>query len=461
MRDAGLSAPWSVLNPVSRFPSSLIHPPLLAPGAARAGRRRGRRAALGPRADALSVRPRGTLIDARGAAVEYEYTGELLVERRDRAGHAVFFGYDGRDASARCVRTWASGGGDRAIAYVPERFRAIVTDTRGRSRTVATNAIGQHPGGLGRRELSVRRRRALRRAPRPRRPALRRWCATTRASSRARRSRAARRGSSSAMPADTSSAPTTCAVWTYERDAAGRLLRARDPSRQRAGRRVVGRDPAGHRRGLDPQNRVRLRRRAEPRAAAHRGAASRCASCATRSGFPSRSARRTGRTSRCAGRRPPRRGPRPRRAPRRAGVRSRGEPDRVPRGRPRSRAFATARSASCSSATTRASAWPSRTTSRGRAARSATQRRPRGALRARTLKRRVVEEHAGDGAVFKYKYEGASERVRKVALAGRRAGRYEYDPGRAHRAGQALGRRARTLRVRPVRAHGDGSARPR
>lgn len=82
--------------------------------------------------------PNGNLMavqDAVGNVSRYDYSGHLMVQRTDRTGLSFYFGYDGVDASAYCVRTWGDGGiYDHALVYDKENRRTIVTNSLGATR---------------------------------------------------------------------------------------------------------------------------------------------------------------------------------------------------------------------------------------------------------------------------------------------------------------------------------------
>lgn len=95
--------------------------------------------------------------DPLGASARMEYSGHLLVRRRDRDGRSVYYGYDGTGSGARCVRTWADEGAhDRELAYRPKSGVTTVTDGRGRRRTFVHDVLFElrEVRGELRRELS-------------------------------------------------------------------------------------------------------------------------------------------------------------------------------------------------------------------------------------------------------------------------------------------------------------------
>lgn len=93
----------------------------------------------------------GDLIEARdleGASRLYEYASHLLVRETNRRGGAFYYGYDGHDARARCVRTWGDGGRlHRMIAY--EGGTTLVTNSLGERTTYSLSPIGLVKGITG------------------------------------------------------------------------------------------------------------------------------------------------------------------------------------------------------------------------------------------------------------------------------------------------------------------------
>ena len=96
------------------------------------------------------------LVEARdvdGNARLYDYASHLLVRETNRRGGAFYYGYDGHEPSARCVRTWGDGGRlHRMIAY--ESGTTLVTDSLGERTTYSTSPIGlvtgfTRPDGTG------------------------------------------------------------------------------------------------------------------------------------------------------------------------------------------------------------------------------------------------------------------------------------------------------------------------
>jgi RHS repeat-associated protein len=79
-----------------------------------------------------------------GHAYRYEYAGEhLLVRETNRNGLSFYFGYDGLDSSAKCVRTWGDGGiYDHEIDHVPDRRPTLVSDSLGATTAYHMDASG-------------------------------------------------------------------------------------------------------------------------------------------------------------------------------------------------------------------------------------------------------------------------------------------------------------------------------
>lgn len=75
--------------------------------------------------------------DSANRPKTYVYDDHLLVRERDRDGVTFWFEYDGRDSTARCVRTWGSDGKttDRLM------YRDITYDIAGR-RTFVEDSLG-------------------------------------------------------------------------------------------------------------------------------------------------------------------------------------------------------------------------------------------------------------------------------------------------------------------------------
>ena len=74
--------------------------------------------------------------DSAGKAKRYEYDAHLLVTETDRDDNVFYFQYDGRDSTARCIRTWGDDkkGCDnlyfRKITYDLANRRTFVEDSR-------------------------------------------------------------------------------------------------------------------------------------------------------------------------------------------------------------------------------------------------------------------------------------------------------------------------------------------
>ncbi|WP_438035926.1 DUF6531 domain-containing protein [Sorangium sp. So ce204] len=70
--------------------------------------------------------------DAGGAVTRYAYEDHLMVQETNRVGESYYFGYDGRDSSARCVRTWGDGGlFDHVLTYDTQARVTQVEDSHG------------------------------------------------------------------------------------------------------------------------------------------------------------------------------------------------------------------------------------------------------------------------------------------------------------------------------------------
>ncbi|MDZ4862348.1 MAG: DUF6531 domain-containing protein, partial [Gemmatimonadota bacterium] len=79
-------------------------------------------------------------LDQRAANV-YEY--HLLVRELDRNGLSFYFKYDGRDPSARCIRTWGDGGiYDHKLVYDDEGRTTRVTNSLGHTVTYRHDGAG-------------------------------------------------------------------------------------------------------------------------------------------------------------------------------------------------------------------------------------------------------------------------------------------------------------------------------
>lgn len=90
-----------------------------------------------------SYSPEGNLVaveDALGHTTRYEYAGHLMVREIDRTGLSFYFGYDGVDSRAWCIRTWGDGGiYDRTIDYDKAGRKTYVTDSLGHVTTYRMN----------------------------------------------------------------------------------------------------------------------------------------------------------------------------------------------------------------------------------------------------------------------------------------------------------------------------------
>jgi len=80
---------------------------------------------------------RGNLVEARdalGHRERFRYEGHLLVQETKKSGLRFYFHYDGKDAFARCTRTWGDGGiYDHKLHY--ERDRTVVETSLGHKTT--------------------------------------------------------------------------------------------------------------------------------------------------------------------------------------------------------------------------------------------------------------------------------------------------------------------------------------
>lgn len=85
----------------------------------------------------------GNLIAVRDAldnVSRYDYSGHLMVQRTDRTGLSFYFGYDGIDSTAYCVRTWGDGGiYDHELVYDKEGRRTFVTNSLGATTVYTMN----------------------------------------------------------------------------------------------------------------------------------------------------------------------------------------------------------------------------------------------------------------------------------------------------------------------------------
>ncbi len=86
----------------------------------------------------------GDLIEAHrldGGARKYTYVSHLLVSESNRRGGSFYYGYDGHDAAAKCVRTWGDGGRlHRVLSY--ESGATLVTDSLGERTMYTVSPIG-------------------------------------------------------------------------------------------------------------------------------------------------------------------------------------------------------------------------------------------------------------------------------------------------------------------------------
>ncbi len=70
--------------------------------------------------------------DARGAPQKFVYKRHLLVQETNRNGLSFYFAWDGRDETARCVRTWGDSGiYDHKLTYDPARKLTTVENSLG------------------------------------------------------------------------------------------------------------------------------------------------------------------------------------------------------------------------------------------------------------------------------------------------------------------------------------------
>ena len=83
----------------------------------------------------------------RNASPRYRYDSHLLVQETDRDGVTFWFEYDGRDASASCVRTWGSDGQGsdrlffRELTYDKKNMVTMVEDSFGHVTTYRMNVL--------------------------------------------------------------------------------------------------------------------------------------------------------------------------------------------------------------------------------------------------------------------------------------------------------------------------------
>ncbi|HVE81477.1 MAG TPA: DUF6531 domain-containing protein, partial [Myxococcales bacterium] len=78
--------------------------------------------------------------DPLGHTTRYEYSGHLMVRETDRTGLSFYFGYDGIDSGAWCVRTWGDGGiYDHQIDYDKAGLRTYVTNSLGHTTVYRIN----------------------------------------------------------------------------------------------------------------------------------------------------------------------------------------------------------------------------------------------------------------------------------------------------------------------------------
>jgi RHS repeat-associated protein len=80
--------------------------------------------------------------DAEGGVGRYVYDEHLLVQEIDANGKSFYFGYDGRGASAYCIRTWGDGGlFDHVIDYDKKQRVTRVYDSNGARKTYRMNEV--------------------------------------------------------------------------------------------------------------------------------------------------------------------------------------------------------------------------------------------------------------------------------------------------------------------------------
>ena len=86
-------------------------------------------------------------VDSQRHARLYRYASHLLVQETDRDGVRFWFEYDGRDASASCVRTWGSDGKGsdrllfRELTYDKKNMVTMVEDSFGHVTTYKMNVL--------------------------------------------------------------------------------------------------------------------------------------------------------------------------------------------------------------------------------------------------------------------------------------------------------------------------------
>ena len=86
--------------------------------------------------------------DSAGNSRRYEYDAHLLVAETDRDDNVFYFQYDGRDSTARCIRTWGDDrqGCDnmyfRKITYDLPNHRTFVEDSRKQTTVYEMNELG-------------------------------------------------------------------------------------------------------------------------------------------------------------------------------------------------------------------------------------------------------------------------------------------------------------------------------
>lgn len=84
------------------------------------------------------------VVDALGNSWRYVYDSHLLVQETDRTGLSFHFQYDGRGASAKCVRTWGDGGiYDHLLSYDQVARKTVVEDSLGATTVYSYNERNQ------------------------------------------------------------------------------------------------------------------------------------------------------------------------------------------------------------------------------------------------------------------------------------------------------------------------------